>query len=400
MDLERVYVPVKAPVVDPEQAPILDARTLNAPANSPASPEAVDRSAPPLVVAAMSLEPAGETLVAIGRETGVTAWTARVATAWPPVVTGGAVYVAQSDAIVVLDAATGRRLGSIPLARAPQSEMLARGDTLVLLTEPDELIGISTERRAIVWRRTLTKSAPLRMIADDEALYVATVTGRLMRILLRDGAPSWDVQLDSEALSQPGLAEDRVFVGAGARGRTFYALDAESGAVRWKYDYRHIGGDPVGAAADDDVVFMAAMDNVLRAFNRGNGNQKWKKNIPRPVLPPVTLAGVVVLAGINPTLTALSAKDGTLLGTWSAPPNTELQGRPLIDAYVRPYKTAVVILLKDGQMTALRPTAMLFKDPPAAPLPSLPGRPLPVERLSDPAPAAPPAPQPGVSRLP
>ena len=402
-DFERVYVPIKAPRIDPEQDPVLEARTLNAPANLPADPGAVDPPAPPLTVPARPLDPPGEMVVAINRETGLTEWTVRLATAWAPVVTGGAVYVAVPNAIVALDAATGRRIGSIPLERAPHSEMLTRGNVLVLLTEPDELIGVSTESRTIVWRRTLTKSAPLRMIVDDEALYVATVTGRLMRIMLRDGAHGWDIPLDAAALSQPGIAEDRVFVGTSAHGRTFLALDAETGAVEWKYDYRYIGGDPVGAAALDDVVFMAAMDNILRAFDRGNGNQKWKKNIPRPVLPPMTLAGAVVVAGINPTLTALNAKDGSSIGTWSAPPNTELQGRPLIDPYLRPFKTAIVIILKDGQMTALRPTAMLFKEPLLTPLTALsplPGRPLPIERLNDPAPAAPPAPPPGVSRLP
>jgi hypothetical protein len=37
--------------------------------------------------------------------------------------------------------------------------------------------------------------------------------------------------------------------------------------------------------------------------------------------------------------------------------------------------------VRDGSVTALRPTRMMLPDPPLVPLPALPGRELPVERL-------------------
>ena len=41
----------------------------------------------------------------------------------------------------------------------------------------------------------------------------------------------------------------------------------------------------VGAAVDGDVVFFASLDNIVRAVNRGNGNQRWSKPpSTRPVL--------------------------------------------------------------------------------------------------------------------
>jgi hypothetical protein len=48
----------------------------------------------------------------------------------------------------------------------------------------------------------------------------------------------------------------------------------------------------------------------------------------------------------------------------------------------------MVIIMRDGRVTGLRPTAMLFREQLATPLTVLPGRPLPRERLpGEPEPA-------------
>jgi hypothetical protein len=363
MDAHRVYLPLKAAA---EREPAL----VPPPALSP-TPSA--GATPP------TTEPAaGPVMLALSRETGFTEWTAPLSSALPPVVGTGVVYVALEREIRVLDAETGSRVWSVALEGAPREEMLLHGNLLAVLIEPDMLIGIRTDTRAVAWRRPIGEHAAVDLTADDRSVYVATASGRMLRILLHDGSIAWERKLSDSELSEPAVAEDRVLVGTRmGSSRAFFALDPGSGDVEWMWDARRMGGHPVGSAADDDVIVMAARDNVLRALNRGSGNQRWKQEIgTHAVEPPMAFGGIVVVTGINPTLSTFDVRTGAPISTWVAPANAELQGPPLIDSILRPFRTSIVVVLRDGRVSALRSTAMLFKEPALTPLTVLPGRPL------------------------
>jgi outer membrane protein assembly factor BamB len=169
-------------------------------------------------------------------------------------------------------------------------------------------------------------------------------------------------------LSEPAAARDRVFVGS--TDNFFYALDARSGELAWKW---RSGGDVMGAAAGEDVVFITSLDNIIRAVNRGNGNQRWRKDTgSRPVVPPFAAGGVAIVTGISNVLAGFAAATGQPAGTYAAP--GDLQGPPLIDPALKPYRVAAAVVLRDGRVAGLHPIAMLFRDQPAVPVTALPGR--------------------------
>ena len=59
------------------------------------------------------------------------------------------------------------------------------------------------------------------------------------------------------------------------------------------------------------------------------------------------------------------------------------------DPYLKPFQVAIVVVMRDGRITGLRPTEMMFAEPAAAAITLLPGRPLPRERLpGEPEPVA------------
>jgi outer membrane protein assembly factor BamB len=334
-----------------------------------------------------SVTPGSASVTALDRETGRVVWTVPIESAQPPVVAGGVVLVAGAAEIHALNAATGERLWGVPLEAGVRAPMLLRGSVLVALTTRDELLAIRTDTRDLVWRRAIGESGPVLMNADDRAVYVTTAGGRIVCVWLADGSERWARALEGR-LSEPALGRDRVLVGSSTN--AFWALDPESGANEWHWEGHRFGGDVMGAAVEDDMVYLATLDNVLRALNRGNGNQRWKAVITtRPVLPPRAFFGLVVLIG-PPTVSTFDGKTGAAIATWSAPSEAEFQGPPLIDDTLEPFRVAMVVIMRDGRVTGVRPTAMLFKEPPAAPLTTLPGRPLLPERLpGEPAPAAP-----------
>jgi hypothetical protein len=199
---------------------------------------------------------------------------------------------------------------------------------------------------------------------------------------LVDGKRVWEQTLEG-TLNQPSVARDRLFVGS--NNNFLYALDDERGRLAWRW---RAGGDVIGVSADTTGgAYYASLDNVLRAVNRGNGNQRWIKEIPtRPALSPQTFGDgtvfeeIVVLTGVTSEIDGFVAKNGAAAGMYM--PQSDIQGAPLIDPALKPYGVAMVVITRDGRAFGLRPTAMMLPEPVNTPFTTeLPGRKLERDRV-------------------
>ncbi len=316
-----------------------------------------------------------ERLVALDRQSGATVWRRDIETQWPPLATGGVVYLAASDELHALDRATGETRWRVPL-EAPLGAPMSF-DAGWLMTVGDN--GYVTAYRSADGRRMWLQQMGAKprsgaVFGEGDAVYVTLADGRVGALNLLNGEVLWEIRLPG-LLSVPAWAPDRVFVGSDDN--FFYALDPDSGSLKWKW---RSGGDVIGAAVWDDVVFIASLDNIIRGVNRGNGNQRWREETgTRPLTPPLAFARLAVIVGTKPTLTGFNAKDGTPAGTYLAP--GDLDGPPLIDADLEPFRVAMAIVMRTGQVAGLYPTTLLFREQLRVPLTVLPGRGLPRERL-------------------
>ncbi len=315
-----------------------------------------------------------EELTALDRQTGQVLWVRGIESEWPPVVHDGVVYLAASDELHALDAATGTSIWRVPLPGTLAVPLVFDTGWLFAVSEPGEVVAFRAADGQRLWNRSL--GAPPRSPAvagEDDAIYFTLANGRVVSLNLPDGSTRWEQQLPG-MLSEPSWAEERVFVGS--TDNFFYALRADTGALAWKW---RSGGDVIGASTDDDLVFITSLDNIIRAVNRGNGNQRWRKDTgSRPVPPPLAFNGVAVVTGISNTLTAFAAHSGLPAGTYLAP--GDLQGPPLIDPVLKPYRVAAAVVLRDGRVAGLYPVAMLLRDQPLVPFTTPLGRPVPREQ--------------------
>jgi len=328
-------------------------------------------------------EDGGETparLIALHRETGVTRWTIPLATRQPPLLTEGALIVATATGVQAHDPEDAALQWSVPLDRPVRAPMLAQGPLLLALLDGGELAAIHLPRHQVAWRRSIGESASVFMTADAEAAYLTTVAGRIMRIRLADGEIEWERQLDGE-LTAPTIDRDRLFVGSNAQRGSLWALEAETGKDKWSWLGRVIGGAVIGTAVHGDSVYAVSLDNMVRAFKRSNGNLQWDEPAARPSLPPRIFDGIVTVIGNSPTLSTFRIENGAAVSSWDRPPNSLLQGAPLIDPPA-PFRVAVVVVFRDGQVVGLKPAGMLFKETPPSRPTTLPGRQLPRETLS------------------
>ena len=306
-------------------------------------------------------------LTALHRDTGEVVWVRSIESAWPPVVHAGVVYLAASDELHALAAATGDTLWRVPLEHLAARLVYDTG-WLLAVVEPGDVVAIRAADGRQLWRQPLGAAPRSHAVAgDDDALYFTLADGRVVSLNLSDGSKRWEQQLP-KMLGEPASAQDRVFIGS--TDNFFYALDADDGTLQWKW---RSGGDVIGSASTDDVVFITSLDNIIRGVNRGNGNQRWRKATPsRPAIPPQAVDGVALVTGIDNSVTAFAARTGEQVGTYAAP--ADLQGAPLIDPALKPFRVAAAVVMRDGRVAGLYPVAMLFREQPMTPLTGLPGR--------------------------
>jgi len=265
----------------------------------------------------------------------------------PPSFDGPSGYFAiEGDILAAYDLTDGT-IRWIAAAR-PQSAAVV-GDKLLFIEEPEGLSALRTEDGMLQWH--LPFAEPLATpLAWDSGLLIAATAGALHAFRSTDGERLWEHAVPSHprgALALKGnrlyvsfedgyvrafqaedgamlwqrrlggppnailALDDRVFVGC--NDNYFYALEGKDGVVAWRIQ---TGADIVERPAyDERHVYVTSLDNVLRALNRSNGVQQWKRPLPfRPAWPPIKIADAIVVAGLAGPPKAFYARDGTPAG--------------------------------------------------------------------------------------
>ena len=307
--------------------------------------------------------------VGIDRQTGALLWSRAITSPWPVVVGEGVAYVMDAgNDLHALDAATGTTLW---VRRQPRNLLAAptyAAGRLVLVFEQGDYVSLRASDGHEQWRLRIANDAPLfPPQPGGEHFFVALDGGHLAAISALDGQLAWRRTIGGR-LSVPAWAADRVFVGS--TDNYLYALDAEDGDLEWRW---RAGGDVIGAAPDTDGgVYFASLDNILRRLNQGNGNQRWREEIPtRPAVVPQAVANIVVVTGVAPIVAGFSGTNGMATGSYTAP--AEVLGAPLIDADLKPFSVGMVVLTRDGRLAGLTPVAAMYREPPLTPLTAMPG---------------------------
>lgn len=315
-------------------------------------------------------------LVALDRERGAAAWFRPLSTAFPPLVHDGTLYVATAAGLEAIDARTGADRWTLPLSRKVISPLVLDTGWLIAVVEPDEVLAFRAADATLIWRASMGAAPAFPPVPGGEAaLFFTRTDGSILALRLTDGSRLWERALPG-TLSEPAATRDHAFVGS--TDNSFTALDADTGEIEWRW--ARGGGDVIGAAVDDDVVYFASLDNIIRAVNQGNGNQRWKKETgTRPVLPPRAVGGVVVVPGLTPSMAVFVGKDGTPMGTYVAAGN--LIGAPLIDPDPKAFRVTFVTITREGVVEASRSGGLIFREPPTGPASILYGRQLARERL-------------------
>jgi outer membrane protein assembly factor BamB len=147
-----------------------------------------------------------------------------------------------------------------------------------------------------LWKRSTGGPVSSTPAIAGSLLYVGSYDGKFYALDKRTGSPRWKFVTEGERrfeakglhgmqpkhqtiadpfdvyLSSPVVADGTVYFGSGDG--YFYALDAASGELKWKFRT----GDVVHAspAAADGVVFFGSWDSYFYAVDARTGAEKWR----------------------------------------------------------------------------------------------------------------------------
>jgi outer membrane protein assembly factor BamB len=248
-------------------------------------------------------------LIAHSLADGEVRWKDSLTAAKPLAADDQRVYVADGEMLHALRAADGTVAWRVVAGRPMTAPPVAHAGW-VLLAAAGDLIAIRAEDGEVMWRKTL---GPIEFqpAVDGDLLVVSLVDGRLLGLNLQDGAERWTRDLRSPP-GEPFVIGDRVYVGT--QDKTFYVLYASSGRIE---DHRPIGNQLRGrVAVDNERVYMAGLDNMVRAVARRGGALLWQQSLQyRPAAGPVLIGELVLVPGyVEAPLPALAVSTGKQAG--------------------------------------------------------------------------------------
>jgi outer membrane protein assembly factor BamB len=260
----------------------------------------------------------GDRIVAYDLTLGTQRWLVPGSPDWAPTVGGDLLFVDQEDHIAALHTRDGSTAWTTPFAAKLVAPLAWDHDWLVAVTAAEVLAFRGTDG-TLVWRQAIAGARATPSV-DADRLYVSLNDGRVLALRMNTGVQIWQRKLAGPPNEILALG-DRLVVGS--NDNFLYSLKADDGTVDWLV---RTGADVVSKpVADRDRVYFVSLDNVLRAVNRRNGVQQWKRPLAfRPTWPPLKAADTVMVAGIAGAVRAFFLNDGMPAGELGIDAATEI----------------------------------------------------------------------------
>jgi outer membrane protein assembly factor BamB len=156
------------------------------------------------------------------------------------------------------------------------------------------------------------------------------------------GQQLWEFPMGRISMSSPTVANDTVFIQSWHSG-SFFALDRNTGQLKWKYDQADLGGSSHPSPAyHNGVVYTGSWDHNIYAINAGTGKVIWKFETGEVVASSLAVTDEkVIIISMDGFLYVLNESDGSLiwkfdLGWWPISSPAVSRGRIFVTDQVRP----------------------------------------------------------------
>jgi outer membrane protein assembly factor BamB len=283
----------------------------------------------------------GGRVVAYDLVTGRQTWIVSLAPTSRPAASPDLLFVVQPMSIDAVRVEDGSTAWQLPFAETLVSPLVWDNGWLVAVTLEGDVLAFRASDGHLVWRQNIRSPAHAPPALSADRVYVPTEDGRVVALHVETGALIWEHRLGGAASDILAL-DERLYVGS--KDNFFYCLSTKDGEQAWRFP---TGGDVIGLPlVDEHSVYFVSLDNVVRALNRGNGNQRWRRALSlRPTTGPIRAGETIIVTGLAETLPAFAAKDGSNAGELT--PGGEVVAPPHILEVPGIYGPVVIAIARD-----------------------------------------------------
>jgi outer membrane protein assembly factor BamB len=213
-----------------------------------------------------------------------------------PVVAGKRVVVVGREAVVALDAASGKLLWQVLRPEGPAGPAVMIGDMVVHATGTGSNAGVVGRTLAdgiARWRvATGSDAGGLTGVAgvltgESDRVYVGTGEGTLLALDPSDGKTIWTFDLPGSIAAAPAVSEGHVVVVARDEANattTLAAVDAVTGDEAWRFTPPALTPGAGAAGIRGGRVFVGLGDARVHAFDLQVGVERWSSRTPAATL--------------------------------------------------------------------------------------------------------------------
>ncbi|HYN08647.1 MAG TPA: PQQ-binding-like beta-propeller repeat protein [Vicinamibacterales bacterium] len=285
-------------------------------------------------------------LMAIAPADGTEAWAKELPSSVRVASGDGLVFVASGERLHALDETNGNEKWTARIAAgATIGPTWAKG--FVVCSSGPELVGIRSADGSEVWRRHVGVDTALPIVIEGGRVFAGLANKTIVVLDLVTGAVERQMLLSAKP-NELVAAGDRFYFGAD--NGVVYAYRANSEDSSWEWP---IGVNAVGAPAiDERCVYVAFMDNSVRAYRRGSGSHCWSPRsvTGRPAAGPMLAGTHLVVPLTTGELVILEAKDGRPVRRPDPPttPAVQLSGATLQAIAASPGVSSVYLVSIGG----------------------------------------------------
>lgn len=211
-----------------------------------------------------------------------------------PAVTDDAVFFGTEDGtFYALDSRTGGVRWSFEAGQKSYWVTTAlEGGTAFCGTDPGDLYALDTRTGKLVWKFKAPNGLT-SAVASQGMVYLTSDNGDIISLDSRTGARR-KARKSHKAGTLLALADETLYFG-GWHGGNVYAVDAETGDVRWKFATDEPCNSPVVAGG---AVYFTCEDKKLYAVEAKTGARLWALNMKETHLSnPAVAGGTIYLIG-------------------------------------------------------------------------------------------------------
>jgi outer membrane protein assembly factor BamB/predicted MPP superfamily phosphohydrolase len=186
--------------------------------------------------------------------------------------------------VYALNLKNGKKVWTFSTKGKIYSTPAVENDLAVVASTDDNIYCLNAKNGKLVWKFETKKPIVANPLIKNGVAFIGAGDGHFRALDLKSGKLKWDYfGVKGFVVTKPLFYKDKIYFGSW--GTEFYALNAETGALVWKWNngssnrmYSPAACYPV---ATDGKIFIVAPDRYMTVLDAENGNVIWRKRDPK-----------------------------------------------------------------------------------------------------------------------